>query len=52
MNEDNRKLQMCICQPDQVSLAIGKGGFNIKLAGECLPVMKLMFIEMSDELDG
>ena len=32
MNEDNSTADVYM-QPDQVSLAIGKGGFNIKLAG-------------------
>ncbi len=32
VNEDNNTADVYM-QPDQVSLAIGKGGFNIKLAG-------------------
>ncbi|HIL66470.1 MAG TPA: transcription termination/antitermination protein NusA [Flavobacteriales bacterium] len=32
VNEDNNRADVYM-QPDQVSLAIGKGGFNIKLAG-------------------
>lgn len=32
LNEDNKRAEVYL-RPDQVSLAIGKGGFNIKLAG-------------------
>ena len=33
INEDNKRADVYM-RPDQVSLAIGKGGFNIKLAGK------------------
>ncbi|MCD4788963.1 MAG: transcription termination factor NusA [Bacteroidales bacterium] len=33
IHEDNKKAEVYL-KPDQVSLAIGKGGFNIKLAGK------------------
>jgi N utilization substance protein A len=33
IDEDNKKVDVTL-KPDQVSLAIGKGGFNIRLAGQ------------------
>ena len=33
INEEEKKAEVCM-QPDQVSLAIGKGGYNIKLASK------------------
>ena len=41
IDEKNKKADVYL-KPNEVSLAIGKGGLNIKLAGQ-LPGMKLMF---------
>ena len=41
--DDETKRASVYMKPDQVSLAIGKGGYNIRLAGK-LQVMKLMCI--------
>ena len=63
LDNDNGKAEVYL-KPDQVSLAIGKGGFNIKLAGELTgfdidvyrdteeEVDDVKLDEFTDELDG
>ncbi|MBI33764.1 MAG: transcription termination/antitermination protein NusA [Flavobacteriales bacterium] len=63
LDDENGKAEVYL-KPDQVSLAIGKGGFNIKLAGELTgydidvyrdteeEVDDVQLDEFTDELDG
>jgi N utilization substance protein A len=63
LDNENGKAEVYL-KPDQVSLAIGKGGFNIKLAGELTgfdidvyrdteeEVDDVQLDEFTDELDG
>jgi len=50
LNEDSRRASVFL-KPDQVSLAIGKGGHNIKLAGK-LAGMEIDVYRESDEDEG
>ena len=48
LNEEERKVEVYL-QPDQVSLAIGKGGMNIKLASMLTEYTIDVFRELDDE---
>ena len=48
LNEEERKVEVYL-QPDQVSLAIGKGGMNIKLASMLTEYTIDVFREIDDE---
>ena len=48
LNEETRKVEVYL-QPDQVSLAIGKGGMNIKLASMLTEYTIDVFRELDDE---
>jgi N utilization substance protein A len=50
VNEDNNRADVYM-QPDQVSLAIGKGGFNIKLAGLLTGYEIDVYRDMDDMVD-
>ena len=64
LNEDTKRAEVFL-KPDQISLAIGKGGYNIKLAGkltgyeidvfrdneEAADVEDVDLIEFSDEIE-
>jgi N utilization substance protein A len=65
LNEDTKRAEVFL-KPDQISLAIGKGGFNIKLAGKLtgyeidvfrdndeavVDIDDVDLIEFSDEID-
>lgn len=50
INEENKKADVYL-QPDQVSLAIGKGGSNIKLASQLTGYEIDVYRETSDEED-
>ena len=50
LNEEERKVEVYL-QPDQVSLAIGKGGMNIKLASMLTEYTIDVFRELDDETE-
>jgi N utilization substance protein A len=50
IDEDKKRVSVFL-KPDQVSLAIGKGGFNIKLAGKLAGYEIDVFRETEDEED-
>lgn len=50
INEEEGRAEVYL-KPDQVSLAIGKGGFNIKLAGRLTGYEIDVFRELDDSLD-
>ncbi|MDF2448617.1 MAG: transcription termination/antitermination protein NusA [Bacteroidota bacterium] len=65
LNEDTKRAEVFL-KPDQISLAIGKGGFNIKLAGKltgyeidvfrdnedaAVDIEDVDLVEFSDEID-
>lgn len=50
LNEENKKAEVYL-KPDQVSLAIGKGGHNIKLAGKLTGYEIDVYREDVDEID-
>jgi len=50
LNNDNGKAEVYL-KPDQVSLAIGKGGFNIKLAGELTGFDIDVYRDTEEEID-
>ena len=50
LDNDNKKAEVYL-KPDQVSLAIGKGGFNIKLAGELTGFDIDVYRDTEEEID-
>ena len=50
LNEEERKVEVYL-QPDQVSLAIGKGGMNIKLASMLTEYTIDVFRELDDDIE-
>ena len=50
LDKDNGKAEVYL-KPDQVSLAIGKGGFNIKLAGELTGFDIDVYRDTEEEID-
>ncbi|MFT6746996.1 MAG: N utilization substance protein A [Glaciecola sp.] len=50
LNEEEGKAQVYL-KPDQISLAIGKGGFNIKLAGRLTGYEIDVYRDTADEID-
>jgi len=50
LNEDDGKAEVYL-KPDQISLAIGKGGFNIKLAGRLTGYEIDVYRDTADEID-
>lgn len=50
LNPETRKAEVYL-KPDQVSLAIGKGGFNIKLAGELSGYEIDVYRDAEEEID-
>jgi N utilization substance protein A len=50
LNEEDGKAQVYL-KPDQISLAIGKGGFNIKLAGKLTGYEIDVYRDTADEID-
>ncbi len=50
INDEDKRAEVYL-QPDQVSLAIGKGGFNIKLAGRLTGYEIDVYRELADTLD-
>jgi N utilization substance protein A len=50
LNEDDGKAEVYL-KPDQISLAIGKGGFNIKLAGKLTGYEIDVYRDTADEID-
>jgi len=50
LNEEDGKAEVYL-KPDQISLAIGKGGFNIKLAGKLTGYEIDVYRDTADEID-
>jgi len=50
LNEEDGKAEVYL-KPDQISLAIGKGGFNIKLAGRLTGYEIDVYRDTADEID-
>jgi N utilization substance protein A len=50
LDDENKKAEVYL-KPDQVSLAIGKGGHNIKLAGKLTGYEIDVYREDADEID-